>query len=272
LRPKGKINKQHPAFGLVLLINLELTSFAGTNETVVQKMTIQSPSAIRIPIRSMWVYFLYVALGLAVGVLGIMIIRNQFGGQFSFLVSNTLLYSAAIFGHFRFAHGIADWPSLEKGRIGRALAWGIFMVPVAYIAVAFLGGVWRQNFLGADDSLHLRPVVQFENATHYLDSVTALVVTMVDACIVAPVAEEILFRSGAYRILKGKMSGSWAAVISSIIFSLCHGSVAAFVPIFILGFLCCWIYDKTADIRAPIIMHAGYNFLVSLPLLIGGLR
>ena len=87
-------------------------------------------------------------------------------------------------------------------------------------------------------------------------------ITGIDGCIVAPIAEEILFRSGAYRILKGRFSVTAAAAISAALFSLSHRSVAASVPIFVLGYLCCWIYEKTTDIRGPIIFHAGYNFLV----------
>ena len=85
---------------------------------------------------------------------------------------------------------------------------------------------------------------------------------LVETCVIAPIAEELLFRSGLYRILKGRTSTTAAALLSSAVFSATHLSVVAFFPLLLLGYLCCWVYEKTGDIRGPMIFHSGYNFLI----------
>ena len=94
-------------------------------------------------------------------------------------------------------------------------------------------------------------------------------ITALDICIVAPIAEEIIFRSGVFRILKGRFSVTTAAAVSAVLFAISHRSVVAAVPFLVLGYLCCWTYEKTADIRGPIVMHTGYNLIVTVPVLLG---
>lgn len=216
-------------------------------------------------------YIGYIGLGMLVGILLIITLGGWLGGQFTTLVGSLLLYSAAVFAHFRFSHGISHWPALEKSDTGKTIIWAIGMVFVGYLVITYVGGAWAQNFQDLNDSWHLRPEAHYQATSVHLTGIAALVIIGIDGCILAPVAEEIIFRSGLYRILKGRLSVTAAATVSSLIFSLSHRSVVASVSIFLLGYICCWLYEQTADIRGPIIFHAGYNLLVYLPLLLGKL-
>jgi membrane protease YdiL (CAAX protease family) len=223
---------------------------------------------IRIPVLSMLSYVLYIAIGIFLGVLLIIFIAQHLGSEIPMLFGGLLFYSAAVFAHFRFAHGVSIWLDLERTDLVKTIAWGVFIAIVCYIVTIYVAGSWMQNFKEFDDSSHLKPESQYRAMPQHALGFSSLIIMGIDNCIIAPIAEEIIFRSGLYRILKGKFPVMAAAIISSALFALSHRSVVASVPLFVSGFIFCWVYEKTADIRAPIISHAGYNFLVFLPTLV----
>ncbi|MFO1449857.1 MAG: CPBP family intramembrane glutamic endopeptidase [Opitutaceae bacterium] len=227
-----------------------------------------SVAAIQISISSVAAYVAYIGIGLAIGIIAIILVGRQFGPTFGYFGSEALLYAAAVFAHFRFAYGVSNWPRLEKGDITRTVLWALFLVIVGFYAISGVGRVWAQRFQGVDDSIHLRPEESVRSYSRYISGFPAIILVGINVCIVAPIAEEIIFRSGLYRILKGKMSVASAAIVSSLVFAITHRSAVAVAPLFLLGFLSCWIYEKTTDIRGPMIFHAGYNFLVCLPALV----
>jgi len=225
-------------------------------------MKSSSIATIDVPFLAMLSYLLYIALGMAVGIGALIAAGRLFDLQFAFLIGNTLIYAGAIFAHFRFAAGTPSWPKLEQGEIIKTIAWASVTIFLGYFAIIIIGSAWQQDLQGLDDALHLRPEVHLRSAMRHFDKATALTLIGIDGCIVAPIAEEILFRSGVYRMLKGRFAIGTAVAISAAIFSLSHRSVSASVPLFVMGSICCWIYEKTGDIRGSIIFHAGYNALV----------
>ncbi|HEY5551217.1 MAG TPA: CPBP family intramembrane glutamic endopeptidase [Opitutaceae bacterium] len=91
------------------------------------------------------------------------------------------------------------------------------------------------------------------------DSPVALAGMLVLAVIVAPVAEELIFRAGLFRTLSGRI-GRWPAIaVSSSLFALLHLSWASFVPLFCLGALFCLAYERTRNLAVPIIAHGLFN-------------
>ncbi len=228
----------------------------------------KSVAAIPITITSAAAYIAYIAVGMGMGLGATILIARQISPTFAYFGSSLLLSSAVVYAHFRFAAGISGWPCLEKGKTTRTVLWALFLVVVGFYGISVVGGAWAQNFQGIDDSMHLRPEENLRSYSRYVTGVPAMILLGFNTCIVAPIAEEIVFRSGLYRIFKGRLPIVSSAVVSSLIFSISHRSVVAVAPLFLLGFLSCWIYEKTVDIRGPIIFHSGYNFLVYLPVLI----
>lgn len=224
--------------------------------------TAPSVASIPISVGSVFVYILFIGVGYTAGMTALVLLSKRVGAVEWFFVANLIVYSGAVFAHFRFAHGLESWPKLEFAELGRTILWAALTVIVGYVIIAYVGGIWDRNLQGFDDAWHLRPEVNIQRMTRHIDRFTASLITGIDICIIAPVAEEIVFRSGLYRILKGRMTISSAAGISALVFAVSHRSVAAFLPIWVLGFICCWLYEKTADIRGPIVFHAGYNLLV----------
>jgi membrane protease YdiL (CAAX protease family) len=79
------------------------------------------------------------------------------------------------------------------------------------------------------------------------------------AIVVAPLAEETFFRGFLFQGIRKRFKFAWAAIISATIFSLAHLSPSGLVPIFILGLMLAWLFNKTRSIWPCIIVHCAYN-------------
>ena len=81
------------------------------------------------------------------------------------------------------------------------------------------------------------------------------------ACVIGPVVEEIFFRGFFYPALKRYFSAGWAMAATAALFALVHENLFSFVPIFFLGFVLCYLYEKRSSIVAPIFLHITHNLV-----------
>jgi membrane protease YdiL (CAAX protease family) len=91
----------------------------------------------------------------------------------------------------------------------------------------------------------------------------ALIATGLGTVIITPFGEELLFRGFVQRIFQRNMQGYLAVTLASIIFGLCHFSVALLPGVILLGALFGYLFYRTGNLLYPVIAHALYN-LVSL--------
>jgi hypothetical protein len=79
------------------------------------------------------------------------------------------------------------------------------------------------------------------------------------AVVLAPVAEEFIFRGMLYPFVKqlGWPRLAWFGV--SFAFALVHDDAATFVPLFVLALALTWLYEKTDNLLAPIAAHSLFN-------------
>jgi membrane protease YdiL (CAAX protease family) len=79
------------------------------------------------------------------------------------------------------------------------------------------------------------------------------------AVVLAPVAEEFIFRGMLYPFVKqlGWPRLAWVGV--SFAFALIHNDAATFVPLFVLALALTWLYEKTDNLLAPIAAHSLFN-------------
>lgn len=86
-----------------------------------------------------------------------------------------------------------------------------------------------------------------------------LALMAVAAVLVAPVAEEIVFRGYLYPAAKRFCGPVGGIIFSSLVFAAAHGNVVALLPLFILAVLLCLIYEFTGSIWANISVHFLFN-------------
>ncbi len=77
--------------------------------------------------------------------------------------------------------------------------------------------------------------------------------------VLAPVAEEFIFRGLIFSGLKkiGWPKCAWLG--SSLLFAFVHGSLPIFLPLFVFALALTWLYEKTEGLLAPILTHSLFN-------------
>ncbi|MBO5941491.1 MAG: CPBP family intramembrane metalloprotease [Kiritimatiellae bacterium] len=89
------------------------------------------------------------------------------------------------------------------------------------------------------------------------------------AVVIAPVAEELLFRMGLFNfttwcIRRWSKVGKSAfplgsAIISGAVFAAVHFHVPTFLPLWFLGVVFAWLYWKSGTVKSPLLCHLLFN-------------
>ncbi|HNX91124.1 MAG TPA: type II CAAX endopeptidase family protein [Candidatus Omnitrophota bacterium] len=99
-----------------------------------------------------------------------------------------------------------------------------------------------------------------------------LLMSTLFAAIFGPVAEEIFFRGFVYSALKRRIGVFWGMVIVSSVFSVLHAHIVGVLPIFALGMLLNYLYEKTGSLVSCMAVHMIHNVgMVALVFFVKGL-
>jgi membrane protease YdiL (CAAX protease family) len=93
-----------------------------------------------------------------------------------------------------------------------------------------------------------------------------LAFAVISACMMAPIAEEIVYRGVLFRSLWNRFGVLPAAILSSGAFALVHFyNITGLVGVALFGFVCALVYSKTRALSTVIALHCLYNLAVKLP-------
>ena len=149
---------------------------------------------------------------------------------------------------------------LSFGRIERRMVWpavGMSVLIAASQAFVFVSAL---SLLGVD------LFFQGEELEHRQRLVSGIA-GILNACIFAPIGEEIGFRGIILGGLLKTRCRPWIAIlISALIFALFHGFGAQFVTALLFGILVGWLYWRTGSIIPGIIIHMVNNSLTAIDL------
>jgi membrane protease YdiL (CAAX protease family) len=81
------------------------------------------------------------------------------------------------------------------------------------------------------------------------------------AAVVAPVAEEVFFRGLVQNAAADILRNRWSAILlTSVAFGLVHfPQPHAIVPLVVLGVILGYVYERTAALWAPVLVHVAFN-------------
>jgi membrane protease YdiL (CAAX protease family) len=79
------------------------------------------------------------------------------------------------------------------------------------------------------------------------------------AVVLAPVAEEFIFRGMLYPFVKQLGWPRLALFGTSLLFAAIHMDAAIFAPLFVLALALTWLYEFTDNLLAPIAAHSLFN-------------
>jgi membrane protease YdiL (CAAX protease family) len=101
------------------------------------------------------------------------------------------------------------------------------------------------------------------------DSPFQIALILFFAVVVAPVTEELLFRAGIFRYVRGRIPRIAAFILPALIFAAAHRSLTAGLPLFIFGLVQQVAYERTGRIAVPMIAHGLFNLHTSAFILWG---
>ena len=153
---------------------------------------------------------------------------------------------------------------LSRARtVAAGLAIGLLVVP----------GVWMLQVLSETvmERLGFRPVAQTAVAELQKNtlSVAQIVLMGIFTILIAPVAEEALFRGILYPTIKQTGHPRLALWVSSVLFGLMHFNAGTLVPLILLAALLVILYEASGSLLAPIATHSMFNAVNFFILILG---
>lgn len=79
------------------------------------------------------------------------------------------------------------------------------------------------------------------------------------AVIIAPLAEEFIFRGVLFSTLKKLGWTKCAWLVPSLLFALIHNNAPIFLPLLFFALALTWLYQKTGGLLAPMLAHSLFN-------------
>lgn len=183
-------------------------------------------------------------------------------GSIAYLLVATLSLPGAILlttGFYLRSRGIRWSEAFGFGSPGKVVAvlWGIS----AGLVFVPVGNLVRDLCARALGLFHVntevpQQAVQLLNQQH---DIFNRICGAVFAIVLAPVAEEVLFRGILYPAIKQAGFPRTAVWATSILFAAIHFDLVIFIPLAILAMILICLYEKTNNLLAPIVAHSLFN-------------
>ena len=180
-----------------------------------------------------------------------------------FLIVGAIIFALASFSRGRKPKHVFGLRKRSKKYIIIITMAGMF---VAYIAV-FIGSV-ISNFLlstGEPKKEDLQEIVQTLMTN---DDISLKIAIALSAIIFAPLIEEVIFRGYLYPVIKRFSHPIFSCVITSLLFAVIHSNLEGLMPLFLLAIVLTIFYEISKSIWVPILMHACFNGVNTISILI----
>jgi membrane protease YdiL (CAAX protease family) len=173
------------------------------------------------------------------------------------ILGNSIVYLfliSGIFGVIGFqSQSAVSYFGLGFSRFPKAAAKGLLWLVCTYPLI--LATQWFvQGFAPDRDDAQdiVRYFLEHPDPRHRL-------AVIVMAVIVAPVAEEVLFRGYLYGVMR-RLGGRIPAILtSSLLFAAIHANLPSMPGLTILAVILCLLYERTGSLWATMTMHAAFN-------------
>lgn len=145
----------------------------------------------------------------------------------------------------------------------KRMKWG--MILLVAVSGTFLSFVTCNLVVGNAASLFLserlgelsmqKAVEDMKSAS----SVPVIVLSVILACVAAPLVEELLFRGYFYGVIKRFTSPLFAATVTGALFAVVHVNLPALVPLWLFAMILTLSYEATRCLWVPICIHSMFN-------------
>jgi membrane protease YdiL (CAAX protease family) len=135
------------------------------------------------------------------------------------------------------------------------------VLPIAWLLQMGVATVLDRLHFEADAQV---AVQLLHDAPTWLDRLPLALV----AIVVAPPAEEMLFRGLLYPAVKNAGFPRLALWGTTLLFAAIHWNILSFLSLVLLALVLTWLYEKTNNLLAPIAAHSLFNALNFVALLL----
>jgi len=127
-------------------------------------------------------------------------------------------------------------------------------------AAIILTDICGKFFLGPDFRINQHTELEILTTYEYL---YIRIIIIINAVIIAPAFEEMLFRGLLQSVLRSSFFRPWPAVIaSSAFFAFVHQQPAHWPALFVLAMCLGYSYEKSGSLFRPFFIHAAFNAIV----------
>ena len=173
------------------------------------------------------------------------------------IVANSLVYLCLVLGVFGVIgfqkHSAVSLFGLEASRFPKAAGTGLLWLAATYPLILAMQWFVQAVFGESDGAQEIvRYFLKHPDPRHRI-------AVIVMAVIVAPVAEEVLFRGYLYGVIR-RFGGRLPALLtSSLLFAAIHVHLPSMAGLGLLAVILCLLYERTGSLWATITMHATFN-------------
>jgi membrane protease YdiL (CAAX protease family) len=137
----------------------------------------------------------------------------------------------------------------------KVFLWGAGLLIAAFPVILASSAV-VSSLMHTDPQKDSQPIVQlFEHVSEPAQRIPIILL----AVVVAPLAEEFVFRGFLYGVLKRYAGAVPALVFTGISFAIIHLHVPSLLPLFLLACVLTLAYELSGSLLVPMAMHALFN-------------
>src|SRR5437660_6723250 len=155
---------------------------------------------------------------------------------------------------------ISELTGLARLSFARAFVTGLVLLIFAYPLIIFADWL-TGRLLGSGSSR--QGIVELFNGSQSMEQ---RVIIILLATVVAPVAEEFIFRFFLYGVLRRYLGRSIGLIVSALLFAVVHAHLPSFAPLFALGICFTLAYEWSGSLLVSMTMHAIFNAITLLVL------
>ena len=154
---------------------------------------------------------------------------------------------------------------LARLRPVRLMSWSLLVFGAVMLVIEPLAGIVALLF----DVLHLpNPEQETVIAFRHFNRASQILDFAFEAVLLSPMIEELFFRGFLLGFLKRYTSTWMALLLSSGVFAFAHANLGAALPLWFLGLALGLAYEHTGSLLLPMGIHACWNFVTALSLLL----
>jgi uncharacterized protein len=196
------------------------------------------------------VFWTYLGVVIGVGLLTLMLFREERPGLHLFLNEFAILATTCVFG-WRYRKSLAA--QLRKGGFNHYEAWIAISLITPLLALNYGYHTWLTSLLG---DKYTNPLEELRKSGI---SEGTLIITF---CLFPAVLEEIAYRGLVQHWLQAVLVPWRALVVASFLFAVTHLSVLSLPYLFLVGLLLGWVKQRTGSLYPSMLIHFVHNLVV----------